>query len=262
MKRVTRFLVSSSIGEWTAELNQCRSHRASWPNTGWKWGSDCQNYRAFLCQSGTCAVSVQSLLLISCQVSKLLVTCRVAPSPAHTHALTPMHRWDRAGATIPQLTAALLALLEEAEEGCRALESSEYSSASQMLDCELLHSLILLTRLQSQPYPAGSHLPGRVTLGPWGPAWVPQWHYYRLNAHPRRPVFLFPLLCCTTPLIRTQSSTQLLLVQAEGPAPQHHGTWFFLMLCYGWGRGGIKQSSPHPEGAQVVSTDTAGVSGC
>ena len=60
-------------------------------------------------------------------------------------------------------------------------------------------------------------------------------------------MFLFPLLCCTTPLIRTQSSTQLLLVQAEGPAPQHHGTWFFLMRCYGWGRGGIKQSSPHPK---------------
>lgn len=55
-------------------------------------------------------------------------------------------------------------------------------------------------------------------------------------------MFLFPRLCCTTPLIKTQSSAQLLLVQSEGPAPQHHVTWFFLMLCYGWGRGGIKQS--------------------
>ena len=119
-----------------------------------------QNYRAFLCQSGTCAVSVQSLLLISFQVSKLLVTCRVAPGPAHAPALTPMHRWNWAGATTPQLTAALLALLEQAEEGRRALESSEYSSASQMLDCELLRSLILLTRPQSQPFPARSHLPG------------------------------------------------------------------------------------------------------
>ena len=33
------------------------------------------------------------------------------------------------------------------------------------------------------------------------------------------------------------------------------------MLCYGWGGGGIKPSSPNPEGAEAVSTDTAGVSG-
>ena len=73
-------------------------------------------------------------------------------------------------------------------------------------------------------------------------------------------MFLFPLLCCTTPLIRTQSSTQLLLVQAEGPAPQHHVTWFFLLLCFGWGGGGIKPSSPNPEGEKSGKLEVGGAS--
>ena len=140
-------------------------------------------------------------------------------------------------------------MLEELEEEPSTLKSSQAQlQPPAMLEHKIPPLLCRLWRPQSQPSPAGNHIPGKDPPSDWVPSQTQSPHGCQdltgLNkverAHCRSP----PFLCRPSPHrdIPPQGPGPLVF-HSEGPVTRHHVACFFPMLfvCRVWG-----QSSPSP----------------